>query len=104
MEFQLLEHSTTMELQSVHDLCFKVLCIYIYIVVKDTSHYDIVIGDLRTMVFVITIKNIIIGLCQDSKCTIFMAIINVFYNYKCNHICMYFSHFDVVSSFEKRKN
>lgn len=39
-KIQLLGHSTTMELQSVHDLCFKVLYIYIYIVAKDTSHYD----------------------------------------------------------------
>jgi len=56
MEFQLLGHSTTMELQSVHDLCFKVYYIYIYIWLQKTQAImTIVVEDSKTMVFVVTI-------------------------------------------------
>jgi hypothetical protein len=48
---------------------------------------SIVIKDVMVVVFVTTIKNISSDLCNKSKCTIFMAVINVFYNYKCSHIC-----------------
>lgn len=56
MEFQLLGHSTTRELQSVHDLCFKVYYIYIYIWLQKTQAImTIVVEDSKTMVFVVTI-------------------------------------------------
>jgi hypothetical protein len=46
----------------------------------------IVVKNLMAMAFATMTKNLASGFCDKFECTIVMAIINVFNDYKCNHI------------------
>jgi hypothetical protein len=52
----------------------------------------IIIKDLMTMAFATTTKNTTNGLCDKSIYNIVMVIVNVVYDYKCNHICSHIIH------------
>ncbi len=52
----------------------------------------IIIEDMMTMAFATTTKNTTNGLCNKSICNIVMVVVNVVYDYKCNHICSHIIH------------
>jgi hypothetical protein len=51
----------------------------------------IIIEDLMTMAFATMTENTTNDHCDESICTIGMVIVNVVYDYKCNHIILIFA-------------
>jgi hypothetical protein len=52
----------------------------------------IIIKDPMTMAFATMTQNTTNGFCNESICTIVMVVVNVVYDYKCNHICSHIIH------------
>jgi hypothetical protein len=71
---------------------FIYLFIYLFVIVKYMGHYDYSSERFDYGICNYNAKNTTNGLCDESVCITIMVVINVFYDYKCSHICNYIFH------------